>query len=243
MVVRRYGIEAEWIAAAVDELRAAASTAVQRAAADHAGAATGSVGQIPLSLCLAGGLTPEVVYRAMAALPLVGLAVDLWLGDERAVPAGDVARNALMAARAFAVCAWAPPPRLRPWPGTATEADASAAAARYEAELRAALGSAPAFDLVLLGLGADGHSASLFPATAPELARGIGGRLTAVTTSPLPPFTRMTMTQAAFARARRTVFLVKGADKLPALRKLEAGDPSIPASLFAGPGTIGLYLG
>ena len=135
MVVRRFGIEAEWIAAAVDELRAAVAAAtVQRMAADNAGSATGAAGQGPPSLCLAGGLTPEVVYRAMAALPLVGLAVDLWLGDERVVPAGDGARNALMAARAFAACAWDPPPRLRPWPGTATEADASAAAARYEAE-------------------------------------------------------------------------------------------------------------
>ena len=230
MVLRRFGNEAEWIAAAVDELHTAA-------------AAAQAEGRNSLSLCLAGGLTPEVVYRAMAALPLAGLAVDLWLGDERVVPAGDAARNALMAARAFADYAWDPPPRLRSWPDTATEADAPVAATRYETELRAALGSAPSFDLALLGLGADGHSASLFPATAPELARGIGGRLTAVTISPLPPHTRMTLTQAAFARARRTVFLVKGADKLPALRKLEAEDPSIPASLLAGPGAVVLYLG
>jgi 6-phosphogluconolactonase len=230
--------EGEWIDAALGELRSAAE------AARSAGSGT-------LSLCLAGGLTPEPAYRAMAGLPLAGLAAELWLGDERAVGADDPARNGLMVARSFADCAWEVPPRLRLWPEAAGEAETGRACARYEAELLAALGPRPVFDLAFLGLGADGHTASLFPGDARFSSRAAGpgvaqeaveGRLAVPSRSPLPPFARMTLAPALLRAARRRVFLVKGEDKLPAVRKLEAEDPAIPASLLAGPGSIALYL-
>jgi 6-phosphogluconolactonase len=226
MQVSVFSNQASWVEAALDELRGA----VDRAAAE---------GRAALALCLAGGLSPEGVYRAMAALPLQGMAVDLWLGDERAVPAGDPARNGSMIARAFEPCAWEPRPRLRPWPETPSEADAAAAALGYEAELTASLGPAPIFDLALLGLGADGHTASIFPGSPPAPA----GRLAYPSRSPLPPYARMTLAPGVLHAARRRIFLVKGGDKLEALRRLEAEDPSIPASLMAGPGALVLYLG
>ncbi len=224
--------EGSWIDAAVAELQAAADRAR-------------SEGRASLALCLAGGLTPEPVYRALSALPLGGLAVDLWLGDERVVGADSPARNGVMVARSYASCVWDPAPRIRLWPEAETEIQAVSAARAYEAELRSALGPRPAFDLALLGLGADGHTASLFPGSpALEVAVDDAGlpRLAVVTRSPVAPFARMTLTLGALEAARRRIFLVRGGDKLEALRKLEAEDPSIPASSLAGPGSLVLFL-
>lgn len=233
MRVDAFSSEGAWIEAAIGELRDSASLAR-------------SEGRAALSLCLAGGLTPEPVYRAMAALPLDGPAVELWLGDERIVPADDPARNGVMAARAFSACAWDPSPRLRLWPDAATEAAALSASDRYEAELRASLGSRPCFDLAFLGLGADGHTASLFPGSALLLDdphADEAPRLSALARSPIAPFGRMTLTLDALRRARRRIFLVKGRDKLAALRRLADEDAGIPAARLAGPGALVLYLG
>jgi 6-phosphogluconolactonase len=237
MRVIEFSREAPWIEAALGEFRAAHSAAREE-------------GRASLSLCLAGGLTPETVYRAMAALSLRGTLVELWLGDERAVGSGDAARNGGMVERAFAGCAWEPRPRIRLWPSTETEAEAEAACSAYAAELRSSLGAEPSFDLALLGLGADGHTASVFPGS-PETAPRLPGtrpaasegeeRIAYVSISPRPPFTRMTLSLALIRRARRRVFLVRGADKLPALRALEAEDPSIPASSLSGPGALALF--
>jgi 6-phosphogluconolactonase len=229
MQVIEFSDERSWIGAALAELGAAVAAARKD-------------GRPRLALCLAGGSTPEAVYRAMAALPMAGLALDLWLGDERVVPAGDARRNGSMIARAFAACSWTPPPRLRLWPEAQVEAEALEASALYEAELRASLGPAAIFDLAFQGLGADGHTASVFPgaeAGSPLLA---GPRLALPSRSPVPPHSRMTLTLGAIKAARRRVFLVRGEDKLPALRKLEAEDPSIPASQLAGPGALVLFL-
>jgi 6-phosphogluconolactonase len=217
MVIRRLGSEAEWIGAAVAEL----GEAVGRALAE---------GRRALALCLAGGATPEPVYRAMAALPLRGFEVDLWLGDERAVPEDDPARNGLMVARAFADCEWQPAPRLRPWPPTGGGAGLAAAAREYAAELVDSLGPAPAFDLAILGLGADGHAASLFPGSA---ALSEGELLAVATRAPVAPLDRLTLTYRALGASRSILFLVRGPGKLEALGRLEAADPALPATRLA----------
>jgi 6-phosphogluconolactonase len=231
VTIDRFDSEPEWIAAALGELGVAVESAT-------------ALGRSSLSLCLAGGRTPEGAYRAMAALPLRGVAVDLWLGDERLVGAEDPGRNGRMVEGAFSSCAWDPLPRLHQWPfAEALPAGAGAIAEAYAAELSASLGPRPAFDLSLLGLGADGHTASLFPGS-PLLDDAPGSAfspLAAACASPVAPFDRLTLTLAALIPARRIVFLVRGRDKLDALRRLEEGDPGIPASRLAGRARV-LYL-
>jgi 6-phosphogluconolactonase len=230
MLLYRFADAASWIGAAIGELREAARLA--RAS-----------GRRRLALCLAGGATPEPVYRAMAAARLEGLDAELWLGDERAVPPTDPARNGAMVAAAFEDCTWNPYPRIKQWPEATTEAEAEEAAGAYEAELAAALGSPPAFDLAMLGLGADGHTASLFPSRGEGVAaRSTPGGLAAVAVSPIRPSLRMTLTFEALAPSLRRVFLVRGPDKLGAVGRLAEEDPALPASTLAGPGSIILYL-
>lgn len=230
MLLYRFADAASWIGAALGELREAARLA--RAS-----------GRRRLALCLAGGTTPEPVYRALAAARLEGLDAELWLGDERAVPPTDPARNGAMVATAFEDCSWDPYPRIKQWPEATTEAEAEEAAGAYEAELAASLGSPPAFDLALLGLGADGHTASLFPSRGEgSAARSSPRGLAAVSVSPTRPSLRMTLTFAALAPAARRVFLARGQDKLGAVGRLAEEDPALPASALAGPGSIILYL-
>jgi len=206
-----------------------------RAAAHRAEAA----GRPALHLCLAGGSTPEPVYRAIAALPKPPLPVELWLGDERAVPSEDPARNGAMVRRAFASSPWAP--RIRLWPSSSGEVEAAArrAAAAYAMELATVLGAAPSFDLLILGLGEDGHTASLFPGSeALDETRA----LTSVSASPFPPRLRMTLTYPAFAGARRTLFAVSGSGKGEIVRRLATEDPDLPASAAGGADRAIVYL-
>jgi 6-phosphogluconolactonase len=230
MVVRRFEDEASWVAAALDEFRAAAGDARAE-------------GRSSLSLCLAGGSTPEVVYRAMAAMPLEGLAVDLWLGDERAVAPDDSARNGMMIGRAFADCVWTPAPALHLWPALVPSPAALArAAAEYEGELARSLGPEPAFDLALLGIGADGHTASLFPFSPLLNASFPSSTLAAPARSPVPPFDRLTLTLNALSGARRIAFLVRGEEKSDAVARIVRGDPDAPVSRLAGEGRTVLSL-
>jgi 6-phosphogluconolactonase len=231
-----------WIGLFVDEFLAAA----RRARAAHRGA---------LRLCLAGGATPEPIYRAIAraiaALPDAGMTIELWPGDERVVPPGDPARNGDMIAKAFSEAGSSV--RLRQWPsgafepaqdgrelpGERLEAAARRDAAVYAARLAEEAGSAPAFDLAILGLGADGHTASLFPGD-PALAER--GALAAVARAPSPPALRMTLTYPALAGARRTLFAVSGAEKAAIVRALAAEDPALSASAAGGADRAIVYL-
>jgi 6-phosphogluconolactonase len=186
-------------------------------------------GRRAAQLCLSGGSTPEPIYRAIAALPDPPLPVELWLGDERAVPPADPARNGGMIVEAFASAGWAP--RIRLWPAGLDEQGARRAAAAYSMELATDLGAAPSFDLLILGLGEDGHTASLFPGGE---ALNETRALASVSTSPLPPRLRMTLTYPALAGARRTLFAVRGAGKGEIVRRLATEDPSLPASAAGG---------
>lgn len=187
------------------------------------------------TIALTGGSTPARLYELLAAVPWTarvdwGRCHVFW-GDERMVPMDHPESNFLLAQSTL--LAHIPIPaehihRIR------TESGApGAVAAAYEADIRGFFGltphERPRFDLVLLGLGADGHVASLFPAS-PTLDEP--GRL--VVASPpgcLPPkVDRVTLTLPVLNAARAVAFLVSGPDKAPALRGALAGEADLPAA-------------
>jgi 6-phosphogluconolactonase len=169
-------------------------------------------------LVLAGGSTPRATYAELARGAQAGELErwEVWFGDERCVPPGHEASNFRMAREAWLGAAPIPPGRVHRIRG---EDEPGAAAEDYQRELLQRLGPSPRFDLVLLGLGRDGHVASLFPG-APALRAGAG--LVSTARSPLAPEQRVTLTPAAINAARAVLFLVSGADKAPALAALLA---------------------
>jgi 6-phosphogluconolactonase len=179
------------------------------AAAAEAVAAHGS-----FSLAVSGGRAPWRMFELLADHQLDWGRIELFQVDERVAPAGDADRN-LTHLQASLPAAGAG--SIRPMP--VTDSDLEAAAARYADSLPERL------DLVHLGLGPDGHTASLVPGD-PVLE--VGDRRVA-TTSPYQGRRRMTLTYPALAAAARVLWLVTGADKRAALAKLIAGDDSIPA--------------
>ncbi|RDI74417.1 pgl: 6-phosphogluconolactonase [Gaiella occulta] len=174
------------------------------------------------SIVLAGGTTPRRAYElAAAACPDWGSA-QAWFGDERCVARGDPRSNELLVRRAL-LDRLAVPPTVHAVP---TELSPAAAAAAYDRALRGVR-----LDLALLGLGADGHTASLFP-NAPSLTERDRLAVAAAPGLP-PPVERVTMTIPALASAGRVVFLATGTDKADAARRAfaEPPSPATPASL------------
>lgn len=185
-----------------------------------------------LDLCLAGGSTPLPVYAELASDPLLesafrGIPLRLWLGDERQVPADDPDRNGKAIERAFSGCRWTPSPEIRLWPDSVSSWIACRA---YESSLYALCGPKPAFDLVLLGLGADGHTASLFsgePALEERRSLAMPSR------SPRAPFDRMTLTPAILGASPNRIFIARGKDKARIIERLRVRDAELPASRLA----------
>lgn len=191
-----------------------------------------SLGRLP-HVVLTGGSIAEVLYaelgRLAAASEVDWSHVEFWWGDERFVAPDSPDRNALAARRAFLDVVGVDPARVHEMPSTATSPDVHAGAAAYAADLA---GHGPAeFEVVLLGMGPDGHVASLFPGRT-ELA--VRDRDTvAVTASPKPPPERISLTLPALNRARSVWLLVSGAAKADAVaRALTQGD--LPAAQVAG---------
>jgi 6-phosphogluconolactonase len=181
------------------------------------------------ALALAGGSTPEKAYALLAG-PGAVARVDwskahLFFGDERFVPPDDPRSNYAMVRRSLLAGAPVPPAQVFPVPtDRPTPADSASA---YSATLAEAFGllpggAPPSFDLVLLGLGEDGHTASLFPGAA-----ALAETRTWVTWSPPgvlpPPVDRVTLTFPVLNAACRVLFLVSGANKAPALRDVLEG--------------------
>lgn len=163
-------------------------------------------------VALAGGRTPLAAYRRLAErrdLPWERVIVT-W-GDERLVPSDHPDRNERATRDALLDHVGIPSDQVLGWP----DADTPEAIARGHAEaLRAALGDPPRFDLVLLGLGADAHTASLFPGTGAVNAT----TLTAVVRHPTLG-TRLTLSASTLSRAERVIVSVAGADKHDALAR------------------------
>lgn len=173
----------------------------------------------PPSVALSGGDTARRCYEAVVARGEDWSATEFWFGDERFVPVADPDSNEGMAR-----AAWLDRAPTGPVHSLATAGpDAVAAAAAYEATLRAA----PPLAVVHLGLGPDGHTASLFPG-APQL--GETTRWVVPAGDDAHPHPRLTLTFAALAAVERIVVTVAGAEKRRALAAVAAGDPSKPAA-------------
>jgi 6-phosphogluconolactonase len=180
----------------------------------------------------------EHVARSPARAAVDWSAVDVWWGDERFVPADDPERNDLQARRALLDQLPLDPARVHPMGarGGPDGDDPDAAAARYADELRAAAPPAhdvPAFDVLLLGMGEEGHTASIFPespaAHDERTAFGVHG-------CPKPPPTRVSLGFSAINQAREVWMVVAGRAKAPmvALALGGAGRVQVPAAGVAG---------
>lgn len=172
-------------------------------------------------VALAGGSSPRPVYERLARhdRPLPWERVVLVAGDERDVPEDHEDRNERMIRRSLLSDPSSASARLVSWP--VGEALPETVAARMETELRTAFtipaGVIPRFDLVLLGLGSDGHTASLFPGT-----RALEERSRVAVANPVPSLgvVRYTLTYPVIEEARRVAFLVAGSGKAEVMRRI-----------------------
>jgi 6-phosphogluconolactonase len=178
------------------------------------------------AVALSGGSTPKPVYEALADMALPWVRIHWFFGDERFVPPGDAQSNYRMARETMLFRA--PPGNIHPVPTVGLTLEE--AALRYEQELP------PHFDLVLLGLGTDGHTASLFPGS-PALDEHV--RLVRAVPEKDPP--RITLTYPALENATHVAFLVSGADKQDMLARVRAGDMSLPAARVRPKGELRFF--
>jgi 6-phosphogluconolactonase len=190
------------------DLSATATGVLSRALADALGA------KPRVSMAVSGGSTPWPIFRSLARTPIDWQRVDVYQVDERVAPDGDPARNLTGLREALLDRI---PAIVHPMP--VDEPNLDAAVERYAADLPEVL------DLVHLGLGDDGHTASLVPGD-PVLA--ITDRAVALT-APYRGHRRMTLTFPALARAASIVWIAAGTEKAPMIQRLIDADPSIPA--------------
>lgn len=181
-------------------------------------------------LVLAGGRTPEAAYRLLAGSDADWPNWHIWYGDERCLPVDDAERNSVMAARAWLAGSAIPAAQQHPM---AAELGAEAAAAQYADAIAAVL----PFDMVLLGMGEDGHTASLFPGQS----HAENERVHAVHDSPKPPPDRVSLSVATISSARAVLMLVTGAGKRDALRRWRAGE-KLPIATVALESKVQLLL-
>jgi 6-phosphogluconolactonase len=187
-------------------------------------------------LAVSGGNTPEPMFEALAVQPVAWDAVHLWQVDERVAPRGSAERNLASIEGALLSRISLPDDHLHPMPVEAD--DLRAAAQAYGAELAAFCGGV--VDVVHLGLGEDGHTASWPPGdpVVDDENRDVD------MVGPFRGVMRMTLTPRLVNRARHIIFLVTGVDKADIAARLLAGEPVLPAcrvrldntELFAGGG-------
>ena len=202
-----------------------ADAVAQQAAAFIAGAARAAVAaRGRFTFAVSGGHTPWQMLRALASQEVPWAQVHVFQVDERVAPAGDPDRNLTHLRDSLLAHAPLPPEQILAMP--VEDPDLDAAAARYARTLAEYAGTPPVLDLIHLGLGPDGHTASLVP----------GDPVLEVTDVDVAPTggtyqnrRRMTLTYPVLNRARQILWVVTGAEKIDALRKLRAADPSIPA--------------
>lgn len=196
-----------------------------------------------IAVCLTGGSTADILYGRLAERPLPWDRIHLFWSDERFVPPDDPRNNAGIARRLLIDHVPIPSENVHPIPVDAS--DNSASAARYDAELRKFYGadvldpSRPLFDVVLNGMGPDGHTASLFPGQ-PTLEQK---QRWCIPAEPrLDPFVpRMTLTFPALESCRASVFIAAGSGKAAMLKKVLAGE-DYPAARLKPVGQVTWFL-
>lgn len=181
-------------------------------------------------VALAGGSTPRAAYERAASLAGNWSGATFWFGDERCVPPEHEHSNFRMVKEALLDRLAGPVPDVRRIEG---ERGPEAGAAAYRGALAEAFGrGTPELDLVVLGIGPDAHTASLFP-RAPALAEEERPVVGVNTPGMAPLVPRVTLTLPVLSAAREVLFLVAGEEKADAVRRAFAGaaDPDAPASL------------
>lgn len=199
--------EADWLRQALAYIQAAESRALRERGAFH--------------IVLAGGGTPRKVYEQLARERHDWAHWHIWFGDERCLPPADPERNVRMAMEAWLAESSVPVGHIHAIPA---ELGAEAAAEHYNR----ALAGLDSFDLVLLGLGEDGHTASLFPGHDWGEALDAPDAL-AVSDAPKPPPERVSLSARRLSQAEAVLFLVTGAGKREALKAWRGG-VSLPAA-------------
>ena len=175
------------------------------------------------TLAVSGGHTPWIMLRALAEEEIPWAGVHVYQVDERVAPAGHPDRNLTHLRESLLQHAPLRPEQIHAMPVEA--GDLQAAATQCALALRQAAGTPPVLDLVHLGLGPDGHTASLVPGDAVLDVADKDVALTEV----YQGRRRMTLTYPAINRARRVLWVVTGSEKVEMFRRLREGDASIPA--------------
>jgi 6-phosphogluconolactonase len=183
-------------------------------------------------IALSGGSTPQRTYEMLAAQAAALADVEVWFADERCVGPQHPDSNYLLAEQALLTPASLPPGRVHRMRGELGPQDGAASYARELVEGPPAEGGVPVLDLIVLGIGPDGHVASLFPG-APTLDAGEDAVCLGVSDSPKPPPQRITLSLAVLRAARACLLLATGASKADAISAALA-EPShhVPASLL-----------
>jgi len=184
-------------------------------------------------IVLAGGTTPRRIYESLCKIDANWAAWHIYFGDERCLPRNHAERNNEMASRAWLNHVAIPSNQIHPIPG---ELGSESAASNYRDILR----KIDQFDLVLLGLGEDGHTASLFPdhdwgtsANSPEIIT--------VNDAPKPPPERVSLSAHRLSQADQVMFLVTGESKRQAVRDWRNG-VNIPATAISPANGVDVYI-
>lgn len=186
-------------------------------------------------LAVSGGKTPWVMMAELARAHVVWSKWHLFQVDERIAPAGDPDRNLTHLQESLLAHVTLPAANVHAMP--VERPDGTAAAGDYAEELLRVAGSPVVLDLVHLGLGPDGHTASLVPDDA---VLGVRDRDVAITASAYQGHHRMTLTYPVLDRAREILWLIDGAAKADMLPRVRKGDTGIPAGRVRNPNAVAI---
>ncbi|NTV39135.1 MAG: 6-phosphogluconolactonase [Demequinaceae bacterium] len=222
-------------------MRSVVIYADQQAVADATGARLGVTISDVLAqrgvahVALTGGTVGIALLASLAASPLAGLidwmSVHVWWSDERFVATGEAERNELQAQHALLALVPLPEDNIHRMGAADAFASPEEAADNYSQKIATA--GYPAWDILLLGMGPDGHVASLFPSHPVYLEQGTKEAV-AVHDSPKPPPTRLSLSLASINRAREVWIVAAGAAKAEAVARGLAGDKQVPVAAVAG---------